>query len=115
MLPAHSTTLPGYAVAESGFDTPRGCTRVPALVRARRPRPGVVPNEVAVERAVSGEPRPSRPLNAVELPAALELLTARHCSARDIAYRLQISPRTVVRYRASSRSTASRVTARPQE
>ncbi len=54
-------------------------------------------DEVAVERACQGD-RTVR-LNAAELAAAFRYLTARGCSASQIAGRLGVSDRTVKRWR----------------
>ncbi len=54
-------------------------------------------DEVAVERACQGDR--TVPLNGAELAAAFHYLTARGCSASQIAGRLGVSDRTVKRWR----------------
>lgn len=54
-------------------------------------------DEIAVERAVIGD-RPAR-LNKAERIAAAARLTRNGLTARQIATRLRVTPRTVTRYR----------------
>jgi DNA-directed RNA polymerase specialized sigma24 family protein len=61
------------------------------------------PDEMAVERLVSGSPVQSYP---ADRKAAVEYLTARGLTARQIADRLRVSDRTVTRWRRSLREAA---------
>jgi DNA-binding NarL/FixJ family response regulator len=58
---------------------------------------GVEPDEIAVERALGGD-RPAV-LAAADRLEVVRIATARGESAAQIAARLRVSPRTVVRYR----------------
>jgi hypothetical protein len=59
---------------------------------------GLYPDEVAIERAVMGDPPDD--LTATERAAAVAVLAARGLSARGIAERLGCTSRTVQRIRA---------------
>ncbi|SCL43331.1 hypothetical protein GA0074692_6825 [Micromonospora pallida] len=67
----------------------------------RAPRHGF--DEVVVDRAVDG-PRPAQ-MTLPEIHAAIDRLTARGESAREIAKRLGVTTRTVTRQRARRRAS----------
>ena len=60
---------------------------------------------IAVARAVDGTPPAA--LNALERRAVVAELTRRGHSCHDIARRLELSPRTVTRHRAATRTAAA--------
>lgn len=79
------------------------CKRIRNRAWKRENRPALGHDPVAVERAVAGEP-PER-LVSSERTAAVQVLTARDFSAREIAERIGCSQRTV--HRARSRTAAA--------
>lgn len=60
-------------------------------------------DEIAIERAMAGDPVPLQPTERIE---AVRRLTARHYSTAQIAERLGISPRSVARIRQQHRTPA---------
>lgn len=67
------------------------------LLRGPKSRDPIV-DEIAVERACNGDPVT---LTVAERAEAVRLMTAKGMTARQIAERLRMAERTVVRYRTS--------------